>query len=543
VSDRLRRDAPVFLLGAGLTASAVLISVWQSKLSYAFDDWDLLLGRLGSSLDVFLAPHHEHISIAPVAIYKTLLSAFGLSSPRPFQIVSACLFLAVLVLVFVYLRRRVGAWLALAGVLPLLFFGPAWDNVLWSFQIGFTGSLAAGVGALLALDREDERGDLAACVLLTVGVSFSSLWLPFAIGAAVHVLTGTARLRRAYVFAVPGALWALWWLGWGHEAESAITFDNLATIPQYLLEGLASSLHSLVGMRGLDGQTGTVELDWARILLVGIVALAAVRLLRMGRVPRGVWITTAIALSFWVLSAMNANAFRHPTIHRYQLIGAVLLLLVAAEVWRGVRPSRAVVGGALAIAVAATVSNLTLLHHEWETFRSYGERERGELAAVELARDSIAPSFVLAPQVADAGIYGNVGLYLQVADAYGSPAYSPDELAAAPEGARVAADRTFAAALGIGLEPLSRPPPGACLRAPGNAGAPRVLTLPAGGAVIELARGGGRARVRRYASEEFPVELGAVSAGASRLEIPTDGSDEPWELELVADGPVSVCRV
>ena len=256
VTDRIRRDAPLLLLAAGLTVSAVLISVWQSKLTFAFDDWDFLLGRLGSSADVFLVPHHEHISIAPVVIYKTLLSVFGLSSPRPFQVVSVCLFLAVLVVVFVYLRRRVGGWLALAGVLPMLFFGPAWDNVMWSFQIGFTGSLAAGVGALLALDREDERGDLAACVLLTVGMTFSSLWLPFTIGAAVHVLTATGRLRRAYVFAVPGVLWALWWLGWGHEAESAVSFNNLATIPQYVLEGLASSLNSLVGLRGLEETDG-----------------------------------------------------------------------------------------------------------------------------------------------------------------------------------------------------------------------------------------------------------------------------------------------
>jgi hypothetical protein len=542
VSDRIRRDAPVLLLAAGLAVSAVLIFVWQSKLTFAFDDWDFLLGRLGRSADAFLAPHHEHISIAPVAIYKTLLSTFGLSSPRPFQVVSLCLFLTVLVLVFVYLRRRVGGWLALAGVLPLLFFGPAWDNVLWSFQLGFTGSLAAGVGALLALDREDEPRDLAACALLTVGMTFSSLWLPFAIGAAVHVLTGTERLRRAYVFAVPAVLWALWWLGWGHDAESAVSFNNLATIPEYVLEGLASSLNSLVGLRGLGDRVGAVELDWARVLLVGIAALAAIRLLRMGRVPRGVWVPTAIMLAFWVFSAVNANAFRHPTIHRYQLIGAVLLLLVAAEVWRGARPSRAVVGGALVVAIAASVSNLVLLRDEWQTFRSFGERERGQLAAVEVGRDSIPPSFALTQQVADAGIFGNVGLYLEVADAYGSPAYPADQLATAPEAARAAADRTFAAGYGLAFEPLARPPT-ECLRSPGNEGVPRLLTLPAGGVALELGRGGGRARLRRYASEEFPVELGAVPAGSSRLAIPADGSAEPWELELVADGPVSVCRL
>jgi hypothetical protein len=293
----------------------------------------------------------------------------------------------------------------------------------------------------------------------------------------------------------------------------------------------------------LQGETTTVELGWGRALLVAVVAAGVVRLVRLGRVPRGVWVTGAITLSFWILSASNANVFRHPTIHRYQLIGVVLLLLVAAEVWRGMRPGRPLIVATFALAIAAAVSNLTLLHDEWQSFRSYGERERGELAAVELARGSTSPGFVLAPQVADAGIFGNAGLYLEVADAYGSPAYSPHELATAPEGARVAADRTFAAAYGLGFEPLTGSPPAACLRSAGNGGEPRTLSLPPGGAVLELTERGGRARLRRYASEEFPVELGAVRAGASRLEIPTDRSAEPWELELLATGPVSVCRL
>ena len=37
------------------------------------------------------------------------------------------------------------------------------------FQMGFMGSLACGLGALLALERGDRRGDWLACALLTWG--------------------------------------------------------------------------------------------------------------------------------------------------------------------------------------------------------------------------------------------------------------------------------------------------------------------------------------------------------------------------------------
>jgi hypothetical protein len=110
MSQRLRRDGPpTALLVVGLVACAAQVFAWQSRLTFAFDEWDFLLGRLGTSADAFLAPHFEHISVAPVAIYKVLLSVFGMDSPRPFQLVGLSLLVTVLALVFVYLRRRVGA--------------------------------------------------------------------------------------------------------------------------------------------------------------------------------------------------------------------------------------------------------------------------------------------------------------------------------------------------------------------------------------------------------------------------------------------------
>ena len=140
-----------------------------------------------------------------------------MGSALPYRVVSTALFLLSAALLFVFLRRRVGDWPAVAATAIVLFLGAAWEDLLWSFQMTYFGSMAAGLGALLALERGDRRGEAVACALLVVSVVFGSLGLSFAIGAAVYVLLLPERRRRLYVFLVPLAVYALWWLGWGHD--------------------------------------------------------------------------------------------------------------------------------------------------------------------------------------------------------------------------------------------------------------------------------------------------------------------------------------
>jgi len=106
-----RSGGPViFCLVAAVAGSATLLLIFQSKLTFTGDDWSFLIERQGRSLGVFLDPHHGHLSVLPVTIYKALLSTFGMSSSLPFSVVSTLVFLLSAVLLFVYLRRRVGDW-------------------------------------------------------------------------------------------------------------------------------------------------------------------------------------------------------------------------------------------------------------------------------------------------------------------------------------------------------------------------------------------------------------------------------------------------
>ena len=551
---------PWLLFGIGLAGAAALIWSMQSQLGFAYDEWDFLLGRGGSGVSVLLEPHHEHIAIAHVAVYRSLLEAFGMDSPRPFQVVSLLMFCGSAALVFVYLRRRVGAWLSLAALLPLLVFGPATENVIWPFQLAFSGSMIAGLAALLALERGDRTGDLFACVLVVVSLSFSSLGLAFAVGVAVHVLTGADRASRWWVAVVPIGLFGLWWLGWGSDAESSRSLKNALTAPSYVIDGLAASLASLLG---LSRRTASTTESWRSTpggrCWRSPPASPAGACYRLGRVPREFWVALAILVSFWILAALNSNLLRPPTSERYQLIGAVFILLVASELVRGMRLSRAAVICVFVVAALAAASNLEALRSNWISFRGETELQRGAISAVELLRDRVDPESVIADGERVI-MFGNAGLYLSTADEYGSPAYAPEQLAArSGAGARGRrrlhrAHPRARADPRPGPGPRGRPRAGGAARGAGGRGARARLRQPAlrarrrrcgraapGDALIEGGQSGVDVAARRY-GPDFALELGRVSRRhAARLELPPDGATRAWELRLSGFSSATVC--
>ena len=185
------------LLAVAIAASGVLLLVLLSHLTFFGDDWVPLLYRRGFNLDILLRPHAEHILLAPTLIYKGIQATIGMESLVPYAVISTASFLASAVLLFLYLRRRAGDWLALAGVLPVLFMGTAWEVLLWPFEVSFTASMAAGIGALLALERRERRGDALACALLVVALAFSELALSFALGAAVWMILARRKPARS----------------------------------------------------------------------------------------------------------------------------------------------------------------------------------------------------------------------------------------------------------------------------------------------------------------------------------------------------------
>jgi hypothetical protein len=560
-AGRRALDPVVLLLAAAVLAAAAVLLALGSRLTFLLDDWEFLLYRPGFTAQSILSPHGEHISIAPILIYKALLATVGMSSSLPFLAVLIGFFLTSSILLFVYLRRRVDPWLALLATGIVLFLGPAFDDMLWDFQMGFTGSLAFGLGALLLLERGDRRGDLLACLLLSVGMTFSSLGLPFIAAACVDVGLRSERLRRLYVVAVPALLYAAWWVGWGHDADTAVSFHNAAATPGFVIDAAATVFASLFGLTQVGQSGGSGGLDWGQPLLLAALALGAWRLHRMGKVPRGLWVALALAATFWVLAGLNVKAGRGPTASRYLLPGAIFVLMIAAELLRGVRVPRGATVIAYVVGAAIVAGNIGVLHDAYVSYRRTSDLIKADLGAVEIARDRIAGQLVLDEDIADTGyVHVHSSLYLPAADKYGSPADTPAEIAAAPEPARVAADKVLGRGLGISFGPAQGPAValgpapqllgplqvrvhtrGSCLELGG--GSPTaVLHLPPGGAIVHASRAGAQVRLRRFATASFPIAAAPLAAGqVGVLHIPTDRATEPWELEISPAAATTVC--
>jgi hypothetical protein len=544
----LRRISPATALFAGAAAaSGMLLFVWQSHLTFFFDDWDPLLDRRGLSADALLRPHIDHILLATTIVYKAIQATIGMGNPFPYAVVSTATFLLSAALLFVYIRRRVGEWLALAAVLPILFLGAAGRDLLWSFQIFFFGAMACGLGALLVLERPNRNADPIACGLLFLSFTFSELALPFVLGAAVLIVQDRGPWRRAYVVAVPVLLYAVWYAGWGHGGPSYFAFDNVANSLNYVLDGLASGLSSLLGLtpRGFAAGGG---LDWGRPLLVAALVLIGFRLTR-SRVPlpRSLSVSGLVLLSFWFLTAFNATAFRPPTASRYQYAAAVLILLVAADLAAGiVRPrAPAVLAGAFAVAGISVLSNISVLHDTYRGLSAVTPTIRGGLAGLEIEADSVDPDLALDEQNSGFNYLHQLraGPYLSAADAFGSPAYGQSELAGAPENARVAADLVMGTALRPMVSPGTRPPgPGSCRAVGGVGQSAAVLTVPSGSGVFLRPAQGVTAtlKLRRFAMGSFPVSAGDLT-GPGVLSIPADRARRPWQLQVDATGPVTAC--
>lgn len=541
-------------------ASAFLLLLWGSKLSFLLDDWEFLIYRRGFDAHTILEPHGEHISIAPVLIYKALLATAGMGSALPFRVVSTALFILSAALFFVLLLRRVGQWPALGATVLLLFVGAAWEDLLWAFQVGYFGSMAAGLGMLLALERGDRRRDRVACLLLAISVVFSSLGLSFAIAAAVAVLLQPGRRGRLYVFVIPLLLYAAWWLGWGHNAESALSAANVAKTPNFVAEGIASSMASIFGFFGPD----RAGLDWGRPLAVAAIVLVVWRVYMLGRPSTWFWIVLSLGASFWILAGLNQIPGRTPDASRYQYVAVVFTLLVFAELLRGVRFSRgALVTGAVVVA-AITAANIGYLHAAWDSYREISQLEKADLGAVEIARGTVEPGFTLSEDIAGTGyVHIEAGPYLSARDAFGSPAYDPAELAESSAASRFFADKVLFAALRISPRPVpggassgAKPaaanaeglvevPPRGCVSVPGGPESPQ-LSLPSGGVVL---RAGNQPvedlKLGRFASEEFPIELEArIEPGHSlEIPIPADRTSVPWKLELESGGASTACGI
>jgi hypothetical protein len=544
--DRLSRYAPLVLLAVAMAAAAAVLLGYGSDLTFFQDSWEFLLHRRGLTADAVFAPHSEHIVVVPVLLEMLSLRLFGMDSMTPDLVILVALLLGAAGCLFIYVRRRLGPWPALLMTTLLLFLGPAWQDLLWPFQVVFAGSALCGLAALLALENEDRRWDLAACVLLALALAFSSLGIPFAVGAGVQVLLQRRQLglRRLYVVAVPLLFYAGWYLGWGHEAPNQLSADNVLDSPGYVGEGIVASLDALLALGTIADET-VGRSQWGLPLLIALLALVVYGQFRRPGFSRGLWPVLAAAATFWFLAGFNEIPGREPYSSRYIYVGAFFFLLVAANLLQGVRFNRWGLFLAGALTAVVVGFNLVPLREGRDFFEKQTVLTRSDLGAIEIAAGTVEPGFRLPPEISGTLFLSEIeaGEYLRAVDEYGSPAYTAAELATAPEDGRRQADLVLANALPLGIETGLAPAPatGRCQRVSGGG---KDMVLAPGVTTIHFPPGGeGAIRLRRFAVAEYPLVSEGIAGGStSRLFVPADSAPRPWRLRVEAGRGAAVCH-
>lgn len=521
---------PVVLAAVAVLASFVYLVANATHYSFVYDEWELLARRPGWSPSAILDPFHEHVIVAPALIYKLVQATVGMTSAMPYYVLAMVTFATAGALLFAFLRVRVGPWLAFCAVLPVLFLGASSEDLLWAFQLGFFGSVAAGLGALLALDRGDRTGDRIACLLLVVALSFSSVGIPFAIAAVVDVLMGPRpRRRRVFVVAVPIALYVVWWIGWGHTAEHHLSLHNLVHLPAYVFDAAGAGVAALCGHEVNDpSDPGHAPLIF-RVLAVLVGLVVAVKIARDRRVDRGLAVALTIALAFWMLAGLDRSFGRPPISNRYQYPAAVFILLVLGETLRALRFPRIVTIAALGLSIVATIGGISLLHRERRQWNGFGETVRAALAGVELAGAAARPDQMITTQ----GINVSVGNYLDAAGSFGSPAY--DEAEVRERASRIGSlvDSSFIGAAGVVVRPAGPFVAGVDPCGPGNSG-PRPSRIARGSGAFAIANPARRAAVVSASRFGSPAtEIGSLPARSTAIvRIPHGTSPRPWHVAV-----------
>lgn len=539
------------ILGAAMAVAAGLILYLDRGLTFNVDEMQVVLSAPNLDLRDVFEPVNGHLGATATLVYTAILEMFG-ADYLPFRILHVALVLLAAGLFYALVKRSLGAVPALAPTLVLLFLGSDWAHV--GTPVGFTVvfSVATGLAALLALERDDRRGDIATCALVALSVATFSTGLAFLVGVAISVLLRPDRRRRAWIFLVPLILYGAWWL-WALSLPDANSGDentklsNALLIPSYYADSLAAVAAAVTGLDyAFGGQSPPqIELGWGYVLgSLGLVALGM--RIKRGKVPVSLWAALGIVITYWTLGALATSSIRPPDLNRYIYLGAVGVLLVSASAAHSVRFSKLGLVALFAAAAFSVATNIAFLRDGAAFARASSAIARTQLAMLELSRDSVDRGFDPASVPEAARVSTPAGRYFTTIDRYGSPAFSLAEVERQSETVRETADRVLARALELRLERLPADTPGKRCRQfrASEAAGPIGFELLPGGAVVRVHGADGvPLSIGRFGAAPTAI-VGSLARGKSAaLSIPPDSSPTPWRAAIDGARSVDVCEL
>jgi hypothetical protein len=563
-----RRVIAVLLLA--MICAAVLLILETGGLTLMVDEWNWgFADRTSFDLHTFVDPHNGHFVAVEVLITKSALQLFHSNAETALRLLAVALHLAVVGCVFALLRKALGTVGAVVPAILVLFLGSANDVIVGSHGMPATITALTGLGALLAIKRRRTGWDIAAAALLTIGVATLTSALAFVVGAAAIIwLDKESPRRRYWVPLAPLAVYALWWLAWGHTEQSDFAFANIVAFPAFAFDSLATGLASITGVfTTIGARSLSFDLSGGEALAGGLLMVTLALVIGLRYRPGAASIVPLVTLiAFWLMTAGVAGGARAPWASRYIYIDVILLLLVFAQEIAAspVRPQA--VMALSAICAFALLPNIRELTYSFDWWHEQAASNSAVMGAADAVTGEGRPSALLedpsdlaSGQVED--LLLSLEQYAAAKQRFGAPSYSVREIESASPLARASADRFLTRALPIALAPATAAPRSlpldvapsqtggvlkrsrGCLRfVPLAAEAQLSLRLPVGGLWLRPAAGPPvQIGVERF-GESFEVPLGpAVGGRPSVLSLPPSRVSSGWEARFVADQPLRIC--
>jgi hypothetical protein len=335
------------------------------------DDWDFLAGRSLGMHDL-LRPHGGHLVALPLIVFRVMYNVVGLRSYLPYQLLPIALHLTAAALLRVIMRRAgVDPWISTIAASLFVFFGAGSQDVIWAFQITFSGPLVFGLAQLILSDHDgplDRRDGIALvfgfAALLCSGVAIAMI-------GVVGLATLLKRGWRVALFqtAPLGVVYLAWY---AHYAGGAARVTDVSTLFEWLRTGIGAAFDAL-------GQVRFVGWGLAAMLVVGLV-LAWQQYSRDERVRRGAVPAAMLvgAFAFLLISGVNRALFgtRFAASSRYMHIVAALLLpslAVAADAIT--RRRRVFVPFVLALLLIGLPGNIAAIGDSFSPHRFFANYE------------------------------------------------------------------------------------------------------------------------------------------------------------------------
>lgn len=531
--DRLRRgensgrSAWLTLIAAMAVAAAT--ALWFGRDAwFSIDELTWLSTSSSLSISDALKPHVGHLVLIPKLVYKLSLETFG-AEYLTFRLLTTASVLLSAVLFFVWARRRIPDFVALAGCFVILLFpSDAW-HLLGGNGFTVMFALCCGLAALIAWDRNSPAGDLAAFVFLLLGAATYTVALPFAVGLAVVSLLERSAKRRLWVGLLPLLVYLLWRASAGvsgtDPASGGADWSNLVLLPGWTFESVGTILAAWFGLNFdfIRGATTAPGTGAAPVLAVIALAAFGWRVAK-GRTGPMFWGVVVILLALFAAQTLGWGVFgRGPGAARYLYPGLIALFLVAVEAVRDKPWPRAAFVALWLITGVSLMTAAGLLKEGTDWFGAAREKARVEITAVTLL-DSTGKKTSPAAQPRDIlqDEFDSIG-----GGGYGYLGYDPSRLRERPVDIGNRVDAFIARSLPLTLKPVAEEALlEDCEPAIRKEGQFR-LELPPEGAVLKSSSAS-TVRLGRFGSGT-ELKLGRVAPGSPKLLVLYPDSDPtPW---------------